>query len=273
MCRLPQCLWLESPNCRQRPELLARYRSRHVVRLILTVSTGAKCSNRYFYFNTLSPGPVGGDLPRFPHRPREGYIVRPRSPSWRFLLILALHYWTLQFVHDTTRKQPSPETWLACWRSLELLSILIFFYGVSSFMPVYGSSTSLITGLFFVLFSASVVIFMFVFSFLQAAFYVLSRSDPSKFDRRRGFSTRATAAMFIATVINFLLFSLRTGYEVTLFIRQGLIIILDIDYPLSWKPELVDHALRKGILVSPWAGILPVSINLLILDPVSIHTV
>ena len=111
MCLLPQCLWLESRNCRQRLELLARYRSRHVMRLILTVSTSAKSSNRCFYFNTLSPGPVGGDLPRFPHRPREGYIVRPRSPSWRFLLILPLHYWTLQFVHDAPRKQPSRETW------------------------------------------------------------------------------------------------------------------------------------------------------------------
>ena len=80
---------------------------------MLTVSTSAKCSNRCFYFNTLSPGPVGGDLAnRFRHRPREGYIVRPRSPSWQFLLILALHYWTLQFVHDTPRKQASPETWL-----------------------------------------------------------------------------------------------------------------------------------------------------------------
>ena len=143
-------------------------------------------------------------------------------------------------------------------------------------MPVYGSSTSLITGLFFVLFSASVVIFVFVFSYLQAAFYFLSRSDPSKFDRRRGFSTRATAAMFITTIINFLLFSLNTGTEVAGFIvliRKGLMIILDIDYPSSEKPELVNNALRNVNLVGSWAGTLPVSIKLWILDPVSIHTV
>ena len=161
-------------------------------------------------------------------------------------------------------------------RSLEHLAILVFFYGASSFTPVYSSSTSLTTGLFFVLFSASVVIFVFVFSFLQAAFYFLSRSDPSKFDRRRGFSTRAMAAMFIATVINFLLFSLGTGTEVAgviVFIRKGLTIILDIDYPLSEKPELVNNALRNGNLVVFWAETLPVSIKLLILDSVSVHTV
>ena len=79
---------------------------------MLTVTTSAKSSNRYFYFNALSPGPVGGDLAnRFRHRPQEGYIVRPRSPSWHFLFIFALHYWTLQFVHDTPRKQASQETW------------------------------------------------------------------------------------------------------------------------------------------------------------------
>ena len=104
----------------------------------------------------------------------------------------------------------------------------------------------------------------------------LSRSDPSKFDRRRGFSTRVTAAMFIATVINFLLFSLRTGTEVAgfiVFIRKGLMIILDIDYPLSEKRELVNNALRNVNLVGSWSETLPVSIKLLILDSVSIHTV
>ena len=61
--------------------------------------------------------------------------------------------------------------------------------------------------------------------------------------------------MFIATVINFLLFSVRTGNEVAqfiVFIRKGLMIILDIDYPLSEKPELVDYALRNENLVVSW---------------------
>ena len=67
---------------------------------------------------------------------------------------------------------------LAYLRILEQLAILIFFYGASLLVPVYGSFTSLMTGLFFVLFSASVVIFVFVFSFLQAACFWL-RPDPS----------------------------------------------------------------------------------------------
>ena len=147
-------------------------------------------------------------------------------------------------------------------------------YGASSSTPVYSSSesTSLITGLFFILFSASVVIFVFVFSFLQAAFYFLSRSDPSKFDRRRGFYTRATAAMFIATAINLLLFSLNTGTDVAafiVFIRKSL---LDINHPLSEKRELVNKMLRIVNSLRSWANILPVGIKLLILDLVSIHT-
>jgi len=52
--------------------------------------------------------------------------------------------------------------------------------------------------------------------------------------------------MFIATVINFILSSLNTGTQVAGFI--GLIrnaLILDIDYPLLEKPELINNALRN----------------------------
>ena len=49
-------------------------------------------------------------------------------------------------------------------------SILVFFYGASSLM-VYDPFTTLIKGIFVVLFSASLVIFMFVFSFLRVAYF------------------------------------------------------------------------------------------------------
>ena len=78
--------------------------------------------------------------------------------------------------------------------------------------------------------------------------------------------------MFVATVINFLLFSLNTGNQVAgfvVFIRKPL--ILDIDYPLSEKLGLVYDALRDTNLVIVWAANLPVSINLSLLDFVSIH--
>ena len=112
---------------------------------------------------------------------------------------------------------------------------------------------------------------MFVFSGKVA--YFLARPDPQKFDRRRGFSNRATAAMFIATVVNFIFSSLNTGIEVALFIvviRKAL--TLDIDYPLLEKAELINNALVQGMsIVTVWAQVLPVSIKLLMLDPVFIH--
>jgi len=69
--------------------------------------------------------------------------------------------------------------------------------------------------------------------------------------------------MFAATVINFLLSSLDIGDEVAGFIvltRKAL--ILDIDYPLLAKPELVNNALRNENIVNAWSENLPVSGNL-----------
>ena len=54
---------------------------------------------------------------------------------------------------------------------VEELSIAIFLYGASSLLVVYGPSTSSITGVFVILFFASVVIFMFVFSFLRVGYF------------------------------------------------------------------------------------------------------
>ena len=71
------------------------------------------------------------------------------------------------------------------------------------------------------------------------------------------------AAMFVATVVNFLLSSLNTGSRVAIFImsiRKAL--TLDIGYLLSEKSELVKIALRNVNIVSIWTTSLPVSITL-----------
>jgi len=78
--------------------------------------------------------------------------------------------------------------------------------------------------------------------------------------------------MFVATVINFLLYSLDTGTQVAgfiVFVRKTL--ILDIDYPLAEKRESVDNALLNMNIVHNWAAYLPVSIKLSLSDPGSIH--
>ena len=69
--------------------------------------------------------------------------------------------------------------------------------------------------------------------------------------------------MFVATAINFLLFSLNTGTQIAAFIvaiRKG--IILDIDFPLPEKLPVVNNAIRKLYTVIDWSGNIPVSINL-----------
>jgi len=156
--------------------------------------------------------------------------------------------------------------------AVEQLSIVIFFYGACSSLVVCGSSTSSITGLFVVLFSASVVIFAFVF-FSPSPKPLISQQDLiPQLDRRRGFSNRVIAAMFVTTIVNFLLSSLNAGAQVAgiiVFIRTAL--ILDIDYPLSEKRGLVNNALQNVNIVHNWAAILPVSIMLSLSDPGSIH--
>ena len=71
--------------------------------------------------------------------------------------------------------------------------------------------------------------------------------------------------MFVATIINFLLSSLSAANHVAgfiVFIRKALMIIVDTDYPLSEKPELINIALRKTNTITTWAIILPVSFTL-----------
>ena len=78
--------------------------------------------------------------------------------------------------------------------------------------------------------------------------------------------------MFVTTAINFLLSSLSVGNQVAVsivIIRKAL--ILDIDYPLLEKAELVQNALRDLNIVISWARSLPVSIKLSLSDLVSIH--
>jgi len=151
--------------------------------------------------------------------------------------------------------------------NVEELSIGVFFYGASSLLMVYGLVfTTSIKGAFVVLFSASVVIFVFVFSFLRVGYFLVG-PDPPRFHRRRGFSNRPIAAVFVVTVINFLLLSLSTGTEIAMFIlliRKALIL-----GPLSGKQELIDNVLRNLNIVSFWSANLPVSRHLLLLDSVS----
>ena len=102
--------------------------------------------------------------------------------------------------------------------------------------------------------------------------YFLVRPDPRRFRRRRGFSSRMTAAMFAMSIISFLLSSFNTGINVaefSVFIRKT--IILDNDYPLSEKSELAENALQNWDIAGTWARCLPVSSNLSLLDSVPIH--
>ena len=113
---------------------------------------------------------------------------------------------------------------------------------------------------------------MFVFSFLRVA-YFLARPDPPRFRRRRGFSSRATAAIFVVTIINFLLFSWGTGIAVAqLIVIFRKAFTLDTEYPLPEKLGLVYKALQNLNIVDFWAATLPVSSNLSLLDSTSIHT-
>ena len=66
--------------------------------------------------------------------------------------------------------------------------------------------------------------------------------------------------MFVATTINFLASSVVTGIQVTIFsgaIRKAL--ILDVDYPLSEKLELVTKVVWNFDIVVDWAGTISVS--------------
>jgi len=78
--------------------------------------------------------------------------------------------------------------------------------------------------------------------------------------------------MFIATAINFLLSSLNTGNQVAIVIMFiGKARILNIDHPLSEKPELVKDALQNMNIIDT-CGYLPLSGNLLLPDSLSNNT-
>ena len=75
------------------------------------------------------------------------------------------------------------------------------------------------------------------------------------------------AAIVVATAINFLLSSLVTGTQVTIFvvsIRKA----VDIDYPLE-KLDLVKKAVWNLYLIVDWAANIPVGIVLSLLDSLS----
>jgi len=71
---------------------------------------------------------------------------------------------------------------------------------------------------------------------------------------------------------HFLLSSLKTGTQVStsiVFIQKAF--ILDIDYPLSERPDLVNNALQNLKIVGFWSDNIPVNSNLSLLDSMSIH--
>ena len=66
--------------------------------------------------------------------------------------------------------------------------------------------------------------------------------------------------MFVATTINFLASSVVTGIQVTIFsgaIRKAL--ILDVDYPLSEKLELLNKVAWNLDIAVDWTGTISVS--------------
>ena len=152
---------------------------------------------------------------------------------------------------------------------LEKLAISVFFYGASSFLVDGISKTYKFDK------RTLRCTFHCVGHYLHVRFSslpVLARPNPPSFHRRRGFSNRATAAMFMMTIINFLLSSLNTGTGVAafvVFVRKAL--ILDIEYPLSEKPELVNNALQNLNIIIYWTDNLPVSSSLSLLVSVSIY--
>ena len=154
--------------------------------------------------------------------------------------------------------------------SIEELLVGVFCYGTSCPLMVYGA-LSLIKGIFVILFSASVVIFMFVFSSLRIG-YFLATSERLRFHRRRGFSNRAIAAMFAVTVINFVLIGLGIATIIATFIvffRKAL--TLDVEYPLSEKGESVNKTLLSLMIAQYWSSYFPVRIIPSPLDSMSIH--
>ena len=78
--------------------------------------------------------------------------------------------------------------------------------------------------------------------------------------------------MFAVNAINFTLSSLNTGTIVAVAIatiRKPL--IMDIDHSLSEMGDLVKSSLLDTGIIGLWAGDVPVSIKLPLLDPVSTH--
>ena len=72
-----------------------------------------------------------------------------------------------------------------------------------------------------------------------------------------------TVAVFVVTVMNFLLSSLNTGSQVaTLIVLIRNALTVDINHPLPEKQKSVNNALRTGNTIAFWAETLPVSIKL-----------
>ena len=115
----------------------------------------------------------------------EGHInsmreLRPGLLSWPFIFLLILAKSSLYRIvglHDAPRKRPSQHSWFGLLGQSPNSVDLHFLLWYVPIARVTISSTSLGTGVFVVLFSASVVIFVLVFSFRKAP-YFSTRPDP-----------------------------------------------------------------------------------------------
>jgi len=113
------------------------------------------------------------------------------------------------------------------------------------------------SGVFIVLFSASIVMFMFV-AILKKG----TSEDDFDLCRRRGLSSRATVAMFAISGLSFLLATLYVGAVITAFvpvIRKTL--VDNIDEPLSVRLTLAHDAAKGYNIMMKWSINLPVSRN------------
>ena len=224
---------------------------------------------------------ISGDIFCLPARRRSKQQVplstvsgRLYSPTevvtWPFPSTIALPCWNRRLIHDAPRKRLSPTyrcgILAGCRTNINFRFLL--------WCVLLAPSVNLIHkfGIRSVCCTLLCIGRYLCVRFLLPTANFLASPDPPKFDRRRGFPNRATAAMFTATVINFLLSTLNIGIQAAgliVYIRR--VLILDIDYPLSQQRELVRSALRNVNIVILWVTYLPVSINLFLSDPVSIH--
>ena len=209
----------------------------------------------------------------FRHRP-GGYILRP-SHNCHLGCFIDRHFTPctqFSIIHDTPRKRDSPAPWfdlLGMSRTFVDFRILLWCVLLSrGTRLIYKFDNRSVS------YTLLCINHYLCVRFVRAA-YSLPTTNIQKSHRRRGFSRRATAAMFVTTVINFLLFSLNTGIQTATFITVIQKPLNSDIPPLSEVPipkaGLVRSMSWSMILIAFWAAYLPVSIKQSLSDSVSIN--